>query len=92
MCGDGDVVALLTIRSVWASELVTTLMGTLQQTQTTHILYPPIPSNMTFLYFSLKKSFYPQKIIFQQKYEAFVRLHESKADLHELTILFKLSD
>ena len=48
MCCDGDVVALLPIRSVWTSELVTALLGTLQQTQTTHILYPPIPSNMTF--------------------------------------------
>ena len=84
MCGDGDVGALLAIRSVWASELVTTLMGTLHQTQTTHILYPPFQHGSSF---SL-----PQKTLFSPKYEAFVRLHESKADLTELTILFKLSD
>ena len=88
MCGDGDVGALLAIRSVWASELVTTLMGTLHQTQTTHILYPqPSWSSSQNL-----DNFCPRKILFQQKYEAFARLHESKADLTELTILFKLSD
>ena len=82
------LVQFLAIRSVWASELVTTLMGTLHQTQTTHILYPqPSWSSSQNL-----DNFCPRKILFQQKYEAFARLHESKADLTELTILFKLSD
>ena len=71
-----------------ASELVSALMGTLHQTQTTHILYPqPSWSSSQNL-----DNFCPRKILFQQKYEAFARLHESKADLTELTILFKLSD
>ena len=91
-CGDGDVAALLAIRSVWPSELVTTLMGTLHQTQTTHILYlyPPLQHSSSFLSPKIQIIFAHRK--FQQKYEAFVRLHESKADLTELTILFKLSD